>query len=533
MGLGNDNGDTKIGLPTIWAIGVGSALGGDFFGWQFCLYGGFLSAAYAVVFCGIFYYIYAAAITELASRYKTSGGAFDFVKQALGSRTAALMGVLGLLKLMLANAAVALSISSYMISAGMPAAYQALCWIAMYGVFTGLDIVGVRQSANIQVAATILCVSTLLIYSASCFSKFEIANLREGGWTTGGMLGFMRGLPFALQFYDGFEEVPLLMCYAYDPETTIPRAILACYITVASLAVLVLVSGAGITPAAELLSSEAPLMDGIDIVYGAGNTLSDIIAYMIVVGLVVNFFAFVVFTSQQVQAIAEAGHLPQFLAYRHPVHGAPVNASITSSLIGVLLTSSFALSFGQDSAQNVLVTAALMPAVLGYIVLLECVVRVRKIEGSTSSTKLAPRDMMRLGYDPGSLRFPYGTVGVRLAQGMCCLCAVALCVLASTASDFFYGLLFLALFGLAGFSVMNYYSRYNKSQTQIKNIHKIIPSADTDFEDDESIDGNLVHVPQYLTMSSEHGYAYTQSFQNDLQGARFGPSASQSSITDL
>ena len=24
----------KIGLATIWAIGVGSALGGDFFGWQ-------------------------------------------------------------------------------------------------------------------------------------------------------------------------------------------------------------------------------------------------------------------------------------------------------------------------------------------------------------------------------------------------------------------------------------------------------------------------------------------------------------------
>ena len=24
----------KVGLATIWAIGVGSALGGDFFGWQ-------------------------------------------------------------------------------------------------------------------------------------------------------------------------------------------------------------------------------------------------------------------------------------------------------------------------------------------------------------------------------------------------------------------------------------------------------------------------------------------------------------------
>ena len=40
--------DVKIGLPTIWAIGVGSALGGDFFGWEFILYGGFFSALMAV-----------------------------------------------------------------------------------------------------------------------------------------------------------------------------------------------------------------------------------------------------------------------------------------------------------------------------------------------------------------------------------------------------------------------------------------------------------------------------------------------------
>jgi len=47
--------DVKIGLPTIWAIGVGSALGGDFFGWEFILYGGFFSALMAVGevdFCG-------------------------------------------------------------------------------------------------------------------------------------------------------------------------------------------------------------------------------------------------------------------------------------------------------------------------------------------------------------------------------------------------------------------------------------------------------------------------------------------------
>jgi hypothetical protein len=32
--------ESRIGLPALWAIGVGSVLGGDFFGWQFVLEGG-------------------------------------------------------------------------------------------------------------------------------------------------------------------------------------------------------------------------------------------------------------------------------------------------------------------------------------------------------------------------------------------------------------------------------------------------------------------------------------------------------------
>ena len=59
---------------------------------------------------------------------------------------------------------------------------------------------------------------------------------------------------------------------------------------------------------------------------GTNNAFSDILAYVIVIGLVINFFAFVIFTSQQVCAIAEAGQLPQLLAYRHPVHGAVIHS---------------------------------------------------------------------------------------------------------------------------------------------------------------------------------------------------------------
>ena len=479
----DDINTSKIGLPTIWAIGVGSALGGDFFGWQFVLYGGFLSGLGAVIFSGIFYWLYANAITELAARYRTSGGSFAFVEIALGKRSAAVMAVFGILKLVLANSALALAISSYLIEVigGMRTRYQFLCWVLTYGIFTLLDIVGVRQAASAQVAATGLCVLVLVVFSASCLSNFSLRVVREGGLIQDGMLGFMKSLPFALQFFDGFEEVPLLMSYALDPEVTIPKAVVLSYVTVAMIAIMVMVSAAGESTSTELLESKAPLMNGIDKLYGADSAFSNIIAAMIVVGLLVNFFAFVLFISQQVQAIAEAGQLPSILAYRHPTIGSPIVASICSSIVGIALTLGFVLVFGEEAAQNVLVTAALMPAVLGYLVILEAIVKVRTIESRQFYEKLSPRDMLRLGYDPGPLRFVWGAVGARLAQIMCILLVVALLVLAFCTADFMYGLLVLGIFGVIVYGLMYYYIRLNKDA---RGKHEILSQLD---DDDDSL----------------------------------------------
>jgi ethanolamine permease len=457
MGHSDDN--VKIGLATIWAIGVGSALGGDFFGWQFVLYGGFGSAVGAVAFSAAFYWLYAGAITELAARYKTSGGSFDFVKAAIGRHSAALMAVLGLLKLILANSALALSISSYLVQGGMSKHLQVLCWIGTYGIFTVLDSVGVRQSANIQVMATALCVLILIFYAASSLTKFSFSYIKSGGLVHDGARGFFKGLPFSLQFFDGFEEVPLLMGYAIDPERTIPMAIIACYVTVSVIAALVLISGSGITPFNVVMNSDAPLMDGIELIYGTGTAISDFVAYLIVLGLVVNFFAFVLFASQQVQAVAEAGQLPEFLAYRHPVHGAPINASVCASIVGLALTAGFAFFFDEAQAQDILVTAALMPAVLGYALLLECIVRVRSVEALKDSDILVQRDIVRLGCDPGALRFQYGAYGARLAQMMCFVFAVGLLVLATVSKNFLYGLVILGFLGLATYAGMEAYAK--------------------------------------------------------------------------
>lgn len=369
------------------------------------------------------------------------------------------MAILQLLKLIIANAALALAISSYMIQGGMSRTMQLLCWVMTYGVFTALDSVGVRQSATMQFLATALCIAILATYIIASFTQFDIGNLtRPGDISRDGVQGFFKGLPFALQFFDGFEETPLLMEYAMDPAVTIPKGIAASYFSITVIAVLMIFAGCGITPISTLLHSEAPLMPGIDQVFGKGQ-FSDAVALLVVVGLLVNFFAFVLFSSQQIQAIAEAGFLPSMLAYRHPAHGAPILASVAASVVGLALCASFSALFAEAQAQNTLVTAALMPAVLGYIVVLESVARIRSIERkqADSTEHISSAEIFVLGHEPeAALRFPYGTDVIRITQFLAVLFVVGLLCLASVQVDFTYGLVVIAVLGVAMYVFMSY-----------------------------------------------------------------------------
>jgi ethanolamine permease len=362
--------EIKIGGVTVWAIGVGSAMGGVFFGWEFVLYGGFICGLMAVCYAAVFYWIYTQIITELSMRYRTSGGSFDFVMEALGLRAAIVIAIMNLMKLICANAATAVAISSYLMQGGLPGSYRYLIWVAIYGIFTALDCIGIRQSAMIQVIATIFCVAIIIFFVTSSFTMFDTSKLLVIPTVANKFSNvylFFKGLPFAVQFFDGFEEIPLLVSYVKKPEITMPKAITACYFTILTIAFCVLIAAAASVDIEVLLSSDAPLMVGIEQMYGTTSLVSYIMAYCIVVGLLVNFFAFVVFTSQQMQAVAEADLLPVFLAYRDQRYGAPVIASLTSMIVGLTVTMSFASILGEESAQDTLLMAAILPTMICYI----------------------------------------------------------------------------------------------------------------------------------------------------------------------
>ena len=117
------------------------------------------------------------------------------------------MAVLSLLKLILGNAATVLAISSYMGQGGLPYNYKILCWIAAYSIFTFLDCIGIKHSSYGQIIATLLCVLLLLFSSISNLTIFKLSNIASTQSISTGLIGLLKGLPYSLQFFDGFEGI--------------------------------------------------------------------------------------------------------------------------------------------------------------------------------------------------------------------------------------------------------------------------------------------------------------------------------------
>ncbi len=73
------------GLWSLWALGVGAVISGDFFGWNFGLaVGGFGGLAIATVVVAVMYLGLCYSIAEMSPAMPHSGGAYSFARTAMG-----------------------------------------------------------------------------------------------------------------------------------------------------------------------------------------------------------------------------------------------------------------------------------------------------------------------------------------------------------------------------------------------------------------------------------------------------------------
>lgn len=381
------------GVWSLWALGVGAVISGDFFGWNFGLAeGGFGGLAIATAIIAVMYLGMCYSIAEMSPALPHTGGAYSFGRTAMGPWGGFVTGLAENMEYVLTPAVIVVGIGGYTgavfkeMGIDIPAP---VWWLIFYALFVGLNIVGVEVTFKFSVFITILALGILVVFWIGAIPHFSWAmalNIppEEGqtrflpfGWE-----GVAKALPFAIWFYLAIEQLPLAAEESHDPKRDMPKGLLWGILTLIVASILTLVLNAGIAPgAAEVGKSDEPLFLAFRTIFGAGAAAS-LLALIAVAGLVASFHTIIYAYGRNIYSLSRAGYFPQWLSVTHSSRKTPHVALIAGAVIGFVVALIIEYGeqwFGKDVPVGaVLLNMAVFGAVIAYIMQMVAFVRLRQ-----------------------------------------------------------------------------------------------------------------------------------------------------------
>lgn len=328
----------KVAGPTLlWGIAVGAVISGDYYGWNAGLgltgYWGFLIA---IGIMGLLYLGLSFVIGELGAAIPHSGGAYAYVRTAMGRVWGFLAGGSVVLQFVVAPVAVALTTGAYfqvlfpdipiLVTAGV-----------LYIASTGLHLLGAAGSLKVEFVVTALAVIGLVVFIVIGLPNVTLENLNaySGGLVLpNGLAGLWATLPLAAWFFFAIESLPMAAEETKNPIRDIPKALIYAFITLAIVGLGTLTVAAGVG-GEDLPGAAAPLVVALQNVVGSQEWIAPVIALFSILALIASFHAIVLAYSRQTFALSRAGYLPRFLSKLNR-HRTPVWGLVLPGVVGFL-----------------------------------------------------------------------------------------------------------------------------------------------------------------------------------------------------
>jgi ethanolamine permease len=362
---------------SLWALGVGAVISGDFFGWNFGLASGFWGLFIATVIITVMYLGLCYSIAEMSPALPHTGGAYSFGRSAMGPWGGFITGLGENMEYVLTPAVIVVGIGGYLGAVfGTPDSFAPIWWLAAYLVFIGLNIWGIEITFQFTVLITFVALAILVIFFIGALPLFSwklALNVPAGpGGSTflpKGWMGVAYALPFAIWFYLAIEELPLAAEESHDPKRDMPRGITLGLLTLIITAFLTLFFNAGIEPgAAGVATSNEPLFLAFKAIFGSGVG-TKLLALIAVAGLVASFHTIIFAYGRNIYSLSRAGYFPHWLSVTHRTRKTPHVALIIGGLLGfvaaILIQYSKAI-FGNVPVGAVLLNMAVFGAVISY-----------------------------------------------------------------------------------------------------------------------------------------------------------------------
>lgn len=364
--------------PTmLWGLGVGYVISGMYFGWNLGLEkGGTLGMAIATFFIIILYVCFTFSYTELACAIPKAGGAFDYVKRAMGKDIGFITGMAQNIEFIFAPPAIAFAIGAYF-NLFFPQIPILAIAIFAYVVFTTLNILGVKAAATFELIITILAVGELLLFSGIALPHFQIQHLQQDAFPNG-WKGALASIPFAIWFFLGIEGVANVAEETINPQRTILKGFGSAILTLVVLCILTFISSIGVAGwkaivyKADGSVSDSPLPLALSQIVGANDLLYHLLITVGLFGLIASFHGIILAAGRSSFEFGRVKFAPAFLGKIHHKFQTPANALGANMLIGII-----ALLTGKTSE---IITISVFGALTLYIFSMIALLKLRRKE---------------------------------------------------------------------------------------------------------------------------------------------------------
>jgi basic amino acid/polyamine antiporter, APA family len=288
---------------------------------------------------------------EIAAAHPRYGGEYAFLREAYGDLTGFLymwtqITVAKPASLATIAAGLARVLATFAIfSSFAHPAFAHLLWgqvfaIAMTWLITGLNIVGTRKSANVQLLLTWLKGVLILVIAGFCFG----AAGNHGSWhnfatdftgARGGFSGFMIALIAALWAYDGWSDVVTMAGEVQRPQRSMPIALVGGVLIVGALYMLTNAAIQFVLPAAVIAIADRPAADAMRLV--AGHWGATLVSIGMAVSIGATFVGSSLSGARVPFAAARDGLFFRQLAHVSPRFHTPSSALILQAVLSSLL----------------------------------------------------------------------------------------------------------------------------------------------------------------------------------------------------
>ncbi|NMN38020.1 ethanolamine permease [Pedobacter sp. SG918] len=327
----------------LWGLGVGYVISGMYFGWNLGLEkGGTLGMAIATVAIMVMYVTFSFSYAELACAIPKAGGVFDYANIALGKNIGFIAGIAQMVEFIFAPPAIAFAIGAYF-NAFFPQVPILTSAIAVYFIFTALNVYGVKAAASFEVIITVLAVGELLLFSGITLPKFHVENLVHNNFPNG-WSGVFAAIPFAIWFFLGIEGVANVAEETKNPQRDISKGFGWGIFTLVVLCVLVFIFTIGIGGWEAIVykngksgeTSDSPLPLALSMITGDNHLMYHLLITVGLFGLVASFHGLVLAAGRSTYEMGRVKSIPAVLGKISPKFQTPANALIGNMVIGII-----------------------------------------------------------------------------------------------------------------------------------------------------------------------------------------------------